>query len=313
MKTLYCYLTVAFLVFLGACDTKDEVILPSDISNVTATSGRGEVILKWDLPEDSESIFYVKVSYYDHWRKKDRSVLASNKGDSVVITGLLNRFGEYNFTLQCYSITQTPNTNVHSIAVMCKPVLPSYVFTGAVTEIPLTAEMLSSNAQQSTTENTVADLIDRNDETFFHSQWSPVKELPHWIDITFGDDHAYDAVFGHEDSKCGAINFRIKTRSGVGRYNQAPKDMAVFGSTDGNNFVLLTDTIKGITLSDDVREYASASISLLDFEDKYGKRPKVFRFSSVSPCQEGKYFTLSEFWLFGYEAVIENPEADPID
>jgi hypothetical protein len=312
MKIFNKFLLFAALLAAGAaCTPKEETILPADIKNVTATAASGQITLKWEYTADSASIFYVKVSYYDHQTKKDKAVLASNKGDSAVITGLLNRFGDYNFTLQTYSETQTPNANVHTIALTCKPVEPSYVSTGEVAPIPLTAEMISTNAQ-SASEGPIANLVDNNPDTYFHSDYSSAGAAlkPHSIDVTFESVAVYDGVFGNEESRCGGISFKTKNRHN--NDERAPKTFNVYGSINGTDFILLKTVINGVAIKRG-EEFSSELISLKDFEQQTGQRPKIFRFAVEDTHNGDVYFCLAEFWLTAHETTIFNPETAPLD
>ncbi len=282
-----------------SCEDKKEEISPNDISNIIAVPGTGQITLKWDLPEDSSSIFYVKISYYDHKNKKDKSILASNNGDSAVITGLLKRFGEYEFTLQTYSETLTANLNKHNISAICNPVPPSYTFGEDMTEIPLTEAMLSTNAQEPN-EGPIANLIDGNAETFFHSKWSGGgMDLPHWIDITLESATEY-----------GGISFKFQNRHN--KDNDSPKTIEVYGSMNGaDGSWELLETVTN-TLFAKGEEFTSSRISLLTFEQNHGQRPKSFRFSVTETADTDKYFAMAGFWLYGYETYIVNPETDPL-
>ena len=162
-----------------------------------------------------------------------------------------------------------------------------------ITEIPLTLAMLSTNAQEPT-EGSIANLVDRDSETFFHSKWSNAIALPHWIDVTFPSEINYDS-----------ISFRFQNRHN--KDNNGPKNMQVFGSSDGKIFESLVE-INGITANERGAEYLSEKISLKNFEVKYGVKPKILRFSVLSIPIEESWFSMAEFWLYGHRTTVVNPE-----
>lgn len=86
-----------------------------------------------------------------------------------------------------------------------------------------------------TTEGAIANLVDGNNETFFHSNWSsgtaPSDGLDHHLTVNLGE--------GNEVSK---FKFSYVTRHNA--QTDYPKTINVYGSTDGNDFTLLA-TVPG--------------------------------------------------------------------
>lgn len=66
MKTIK-YLFAAMLTsLLGACENDDKTsIACSDIINLTAHSGEGQIQLEWDYPEGENTIRYIEICYWD--------------------------------------------------------------------------------------------------------------------------------------------------------------------------------------------------------------------------------------------------------
>ena len=53
-----------------SCSSDEDGITPAEITNLTAESTSGRIVLRWDTPEDA-GIRYIEVNYYDPLQKKD--------------------------------------------------------------------------------------------------------------------------------------------------------------------------------------------------------------------------------------------------
>lgn len=304
MKKILFYNLVAitFLLAFFACNQAEPEIIPSDISNVRAEARSGEVKISWDVPEDL-NYEYVKLTYYDHWRKKEVKRLASIHGDSIVVKNMLNRFGEYEFKLQTYSKTDTPNANVHTITKACDPVEAMLQLTDTKPRvIEMTEEMFSTNSKTAASEFLF--LIDNDDATAFHSQWNPVMEFPHWIVIDFGEEvDFYSAYFG----------FKVQNHS---KNDYAPKNVKIYGRLkdgDEDSFELL-DEFTNETAISALQSYESSAISFLDFYKKHNALPAALKFSVESNNNpEKKFYAIAELTLKGGDAVGIDLEKDPIE
>lgn len=73
MKNTFKYYAGMLLVGVAlvniSCSSDEDGITPAEITNLTAESTSGRIVLRWDTPEDA-SIRYIEVSYYDHLLKK---------------------------------------------------------------------------------------------------------------------------------------------------------------------------------------------------------------------------------------------------
>lgn len=115
MKKIGLYILGAAALFnLASCTDANEYEmeipsgneLPTDISNVRALAAPGQIILKWDVPADS-NYFYVQTTYTDPSTKKLVNKKASVYSDSLLIDNMLLRYGEIEFTVQTFSKTLT--------------------------------------------------------------------------------------------------------------------------------------------------------------------------------------------------------------
>ena len=52
-----------------SCSSDEDGITPAEITNLTAESTSGRIVLRWDTPEDA-GIRYIEVNYYDPLQKK---------------------------------------------------------------------------------------------------------------------------------------------------------------------------------------------------------------------------------------------------
>lgn len=57
-----------------SCSSDEDGITPAEITNLTAESTSGRIVLRWDTPEDA-GIRYIEVNYYDPLQKKMLCVL----------------------------------------------------------------------------------------------------------------------------------------------------------------------------------------------------------------------------------------------
>ncbi|MDE5611614.1 MAG: fibronectin type III domain-containing protein, partial [Odoribacter sp.] len=152
-------------VLLAGCDDESG-ITPGEITDLTAESTPGRIVLRWNTPEEA-NIHYIEVKYYDPLLKKEVMRTASAYADSIEIPDTRAKYGEYHFTVQSISTTGDKSA-VQNIAKVSEAADPTF---GSSTQIVLTAADLSTNAQEPS-EGPIANLLDGNTKTFFHTAWS---------------------------------------------------------------------------------------------------------------------------------------------
>lgn len=285
---------VSFL--LTSCNDDKDEIQPSNISNIRAEKLDGGIMLRWDVPSDS-NYYYVEVTFEDPWRNKTRIRKSSIYTDSVAIWGLLERFGDYKFTLQTYSSTFTPG-KVETFSATSGARSASYA-AGADMQIALAAKNLSTNAQEPN-EGPIANLLDDDASTFFHSAWSITKPTPHYLQVDLDQPLTE-----------GGFKFKYRTRnSGSG----CPQIIDVAVSDDGTNFVdiaTLTATDDDLPVGKSV-EFTSKTFNLYELlPDESFFQPKHIRLS-VKKTNSGEmsWFCLSDFWFWESKIVVFDPEND---
>ena len=287
-KNIFLLAVTLLLIGFASCSDEDtKPIIPSDVIDLSADTQDkpGYIVLRCATPDDN-TIRYIKVSYYDYLLEQDVVRLASVYADSVLIPDTRKKFGEYEFKVQSYSETGDAG-NVQTIKAVSEPA-PVQVVFGESKQIALTVDQLSTNAQEKS-EGPIANLIDGNTASYFHTSWSgTVPPAPHWFQI---------------DTKKEITYFKYESVARNG--NNIPDDVDIMGSNDGVNFELIENLTKaknGMLMS--TSPYTSPVM---------GNNSKPYRYIrySVNHTNTGSvFFSMSEFKLFEVDASVVDPEAD---
>ncbi|MDL2255663.1 DUF1735 domain-containing protein [Parabacteroides sp. OttesenSCG-928-G06] len=136
--------------------------------------------------------------------------------------------------------------------------------------VALTAAMLSSNAVEPS-EGSLANLLDGNVESFFHSAWS----------VSVPDYHYVQVALPKETT---AFSFKYTTRSSNG--NAAPAVIILEGSMDGTTFSKIGTLDSGLPTK--AKEVYESQVMV-------GKPFKYLRFTVTKNATGGKFFVWSEF------------------
>lgn len=89
-----------------------------------------------------------------------------------------------------------------------------------LTKVNLTENMISIFPDP-TNEGSIAEMIDGKEDTYYHSNWSGVAPLPHWIQVAL-------------PKECTAVSIGYQIRHN--NPNGAPQQFTLAGSMDGTNF-----------------------------------------------------------------------------
>jgi len=301
-KKILFFSILSILLFVVTSCNDDDDIKPGTISNIRSEAREGAVMLRWDVPADS-NYYYIEISYNDPWRSKTIVKKSSVYPDSVLITGLLNRIGDYKFSLRPYSSTFTPG-EVLTYEAGCDPLEASYSVISE-TPVSLKAENLYTNAQE-TSEGPIANLLDDNADTHFHSTWNSPPPGPHYLQINL------DKALSN-----GGFKFKYRNRKNA---NNKPTEIDIMISEDGENFIklkTLTEEADGLPTASG-SEYTSPVLNLLELlpEDEYFE-PKSIRFNINKTNNGTVFFTMADFWLWDDLITVYDPENDleakPID
>lgn len=287
-KTINYICLIGLLAFFAASCSDKEKITPSEINNLTSESRPGEIILRWETPQDG-TVERIQVNYYDPRLKKEVVRMASIYADSIVIPDTRARYPDYEFTVCTVSSTDDQSAT-KTIRQKSEPAKITTV--QSLLEIKLTAADLSTNAQE-TSEGPIANLLDDNMDTFFHTTWNKPPPAPHWMAVNLNKTLESHYCFYYAPRK---------------NNNNKPIDFDLLGSTDGKNWALLknfTQEADGLPVTS-TDTYTSPVL------------PCLFPFSHirilVNATNNGTVFwTMSEFKF--YEATLDvfNPETDEED
>ena len=154
---------------------------------------------------------------------------------------------------------------------------------GEVTEIALTADMLSTNAPTSMENEGLEMMLDNNPNTIFHSTWS--RDPIYSVDLT---KQVYLSVT--LEHSITDLQFYYKGRTDAGNYNVFKWTIEV--SADGEEWaeVAALDESAGVPISGSGVEYTSPTVSL-------GGEYRYLRFVA-SEVEYKNYLCLSEFRLY---------------
>ncbi|MRJ11205.1 DUF1735 domain-containing protein [Ornithobacterium rhinotracheale] len=157
----------------------------------------------------------------------------------------------------------------------------AYVLYAAFNAIPLTADMISTNAQEAS-EGPIANVIDNNPATFFHSDWSNGSlsgGKPHYIQI---------------DLKKSVTNFAFSYQnrnSGNGK----PTIVKISVSSDGNNWRELSTISEGTLPTGASSKYNSSVMTSTDGPFQYVRLEVLKTNGGTAPT----YFSLAELNVYG--------------
>ncbi len=294
MKLKYSYvLPVLFLIFMTGCDNKIEqfeqvgsATSPAAIEaeSVSSEALPGQILLKWTAPAGDFS--YLQIKYYDPLTKKDTYKVASKGTTEMLIDNTRARYGAYKFYFQTFNVAHQGGDV--SVVEATSGIAPAVITVGKKTKIALTADQLSTNAQEPT-EGPIKNLIDGNSGSFFHTRWSsPQLPLPQYIQINFKEPHKVFSLY--------YMN-RNDSWTTSGRASSAELQI----SNDGENWETLT-TLTGLPSAASA-EYTSDYVVA-------DKTFTYFRFNVIATSGNTKYFNMAEFAMYDVELDIYDPEAD---
>ena len=152
-----------------------------------------------------------------------------------------------------------------------------------------TVEQFSSNAVEPK-EGALANLLDNNYSTFFHSTWSQAVNEKHYLQVEVSEP-------------VESFIFYFKKRHS--NNNNRPTDVTILGSADGETFTEVTNINSGFPTTEAVIDYTSEVITS-------STAYKYFRFVVNGTNNDQKnngyhFFTFSEFWMFpGDQALFDN-------
>lgn len=198
---------------VGCKEDKVAPVIPSPISNLTATPGTGEpgtadargtITLSWDTPTEGD-YFYSQIQYVDPVDGELKKVNISHFAESsYTLSGLYKVNGSYTFKVYPVSSTNTFGAPLEVMATSKK--VPATI-TENLTRIPLVADGLASDVTDPS-EGSLANLLDGDKTTFWHSDWHAPKPFPQYWTIKLGRET--DRVKLRMTSRNSSANGAIK-------------------------------------------------------------------------------------------------------
>lgn len=221
MKLMKKITVLLFIIVLfGSCDSEDITpVNPSTINNIQTEALPGAIKISWTR-EEPVTYEYIKVTYYDFLKEKDMTRLASSFSDTILIPNTRAKYGDYNFSLQPFSITK----NAGQVIEVAGKSGPAPITVSVVDAKPVTIDpnKLYTDAPEAT-EGPIANLVDGNNNTFFHSSWSVnYGPMPHYIVVDLG-------------KKVNGLSFSYVTRNHGGAGNH-PNKMNIYVSNSFDDY-----------------------------------------------------------------------------
>lgn len=170
---------------LAACN-EDEGLTPVSLDGATLTADQapGMVVLRWDIPDNAD-YRYIRVEY-NHPEEGPCMRTASIYSDSIAIDGLLQAYGDIQYTLTTVSEDGTPGTSPCQIAATAGRAERTVIVTGSAAIDMSTVTGYTDNQESS--EGPLANLFDGNTGSYFHMSWSNPSAWPHYIVVDLGKE-----------------------------------------------------------------------------------------------------------------------------
>lgn len=285
MKAIRTVLSFMALLVFFSCNHKEEAALPSDVKNLRAEPRIGGIMLRWDNPSDM-NFMYVTITYKIPKTGQLIRTNVSHFADSLLVENLLAKDGEYTFELSTVGESKgvSPNNLTVSATALRKPP----VITEYSEKIDFEVGALSANASDPS-EGNLANLIDGNLTTFYHTNWHEVIPYPHWIQFDLSEP-------------VESVKYISWNRSGSGGGNA--DEVSITGSNDGSEWVEL-----GRVLSDELPSTGGARFESSIFS-KEGMTFQKIRYNAIRGRGGNTWFHMAEIELHKAWFVVEDPESE---
>ena len=236
----------------------------------TATVGVNNGLI--DAYNESNNTEYKELST-DHYTLANNGILnfSSDKQiQELEITILADKVNDGKFILPL----QVMNISNDNFEVSSDKGVLYYIVDVKLESIPLTVDMLSSNATEPT-EGSLANLLDNNTDTYFHSAWSLDIPEAHYLLVALKEP-------------VNKFSFEFIGRSSGG--NASPAEIILEGSIDGSSFVKIGTIDSDKLPTGALGKYASAVYDSKGF--------KFIKLIVTKNKTGGDFFVFSEFRMF---------------
>lgn len=282
MKKFFQYIAcIALLGISSASCSDDEGITPLPVTNLHYDTTPGRIVLRWETPADG-NIRYVQVNYYDPLQKQEVMCTASAYADSLEIAETRQKYGEYRFTVKSVSTTED-RSEEQTLTAVSAPAPKTWTPVA----MKLNGDMLSTNAQEPS-EGPIANLVDDNTSTFFHTAWSVDIPGPHYIIMNLPETVDQWWQFYYAPRANG---------------NNKPTDFDLEGSMDGNTWFLIKNFTKDADKLPTDAQTAFTSQRMNAEEQPF----KYLKFTVNETNSGSTFWTMSEFKV--YIVNLIDPEA----
>ena len=272
-------------------------IPPPTIENSGAKSSvnadaEASITISWGAFPEGSNIKGVEVSYVDpapQGRIAGEPIveLLPPTATNYTVHNTMKKYGEYVFSVRSISLLDNPGEPIE-IRAVSKPVPHTPGDITGETEIQLTADQLSSNAQEPN-EGPIANLVDGKTDNFFHTAWSVSTPGPHYITIDLGKE-----ISDH---------FKIKTTPR--NASNIPVDINLYGSLDGDEWFL----IRNITKDNDGIPTTGNSAPFISPAYRIMEAFRYLRYSVNKTNTNTVYWSMAEFEIWDVATeVLADPE-----
>lgn len=277
MNKLILFLSgIIALCTISSC-SDDDINYSFQVNDFTAEAREGAIMLRWELPQDSD-FHFIKIEYFNIRQQKEIVCNKSIYSDSLLVDGLLARDGEYHFSLTAVNGEGVASNITATTSCSPLPVQPTITRRETLLE-NVEIVNFSTNAQEPT-EGPLSNLFDGDNGTFFHTPWStgPVP-YPQYVQIDLSE-----AVNG---AKFITIN---RNNGGGGR----PDHVEILGSNDQQNWDKLFELYGSTDIPDQASgKYQSPMIDGGEIAYKY------YRYNVLSAIGGNSFWNMAEMqWSF---------------
>jgi len=259
------------------------VFIPSDIQNLRAEAREGSIMLRWDSPAD-KNFLYVPVEYVNPRTGKVVITNVSHYADSLLVKDLLAKDGEYKFSLR--TVSESGGLGTQVLTVSCTALRRPVITTEYTEKLEFEVKDLSANASDPT-EGNLANLIDGNLKTHYHTNWHEEVPFPQWIQFNLKEPvEGVKYISWNRDASSGGN----------------ADEVLITGSNDGVEWVEL-----GRVLPDKLPTAGGAKFESPIFLKKGMTFTKI-RYNAVRGIDGNTWFHIGELELYKAWTVVEDPE-----
>lgn len=286
MKTIKYLFAVMLVGLLGACEDDNKIgITCTEITDLIAQSGEGQIQLEWSYPEGENTIRYIEVSYWDPAKSKQIKRTVSSYTDTLLVENTRKKYGEYTFFLQPFSRDFIPG-NIYEIKATSLAAPAVYEFTSA--EMVLTAENIYVEGIK---DSEPQSLLDGNLETFVNTDYTKPVGTIFWIDFTLVKEQDF-------------LKFSYINRNNTAASFPAVIECWVKANEEDEWVLMDTLTLEEDALPTEPKGQFTSAEMKAPFSFKY------FRFR-IPKTHTGKpNFSLAEFRVFDVNYTFVDPEAE---